>query len=166
MSEVIHCWMCRYDLGLFSQWTTIIACVLCLSQYESIRSFHNSNANWTRDHNSVVTYMFPHNSNLFIRWKYIPNRLLFKSSSRVISSTLIFQHRWPNRLGLQNTPTASLQRGNTPPTSVLHMTLNNLMVRFQQYCSFGECGVPLYCHRSQVHSGSEWLHLIRVLSMG
>ena len=47
--------------------------------------------------------------------------------------------------------------GNTPlPMSVLEMTLNNLMVRFQYYWSFGECGVPLYCHRSQVHSGPEW----------
>ena len=31
-----------------------------------------------------------------------------------------------------------------PPTSVMDMTLNNLMMRFQQYWSFGECGVPLY----------------------
>ena len=37
-----------------------------------------------------------------------------------------------------------------------YMTLNNLMVRFQQCWSFGECGVPLHCHRSQVHSGPEW----------
>ena len=37
----------------------------------------------------------------------------------------------PSRLELQNTPTASLQRGKTPPTSVLIMTLNNLKVRFQ-----------------------------------
>ena len=43
-----------------------------------------------------------------------------------------------------------------PPTRVLDMTLNNLMVRFQQCWSFGECEVPLYCHRSQVHSGPEW----------
>ena len=43
-----------------------------------------------------------------------------------------------------------------PPTSVLDMTLNNLMVRFQQCWSFGECGVPLHCHRSLVHSGLEW----------
>ena len=42
-----------------------------------------------------------------------------------------------------------------PTTSVLDMTLNNLMVRFQQCWSFGECGVPLHCHRSQVHSGPE-----------
>ena len=41
-------------------------------------------------------------------------------------------------------------------TSVLVMTLNNLMVRFQQCWSFGECGVPLYCHYSQVHSGPAW----------
>ena len=43
--------------------------------------------------------------------------------------------------------------GKPPPTSVLDMTLNNLMVRFQQCWSFGECRVLLYCHRSQVHSG-------------
>ena len=50
-----------------------------------------------------------------------------------------------------------LCRGVRPPlTSVLDMTLNNLMVRFQQCSSFGECGVPLHCHCSQVHSGPEW----------
>ena len=41
-------------------------------------------------------------------------------------------------------------------TSGLDMTLNNLMVRFQQCWSFGEYGVLLYCHRSKVHSGPEW----------
>ena len=30
-----------------------------------------------------------------------------------------------------------------PPMSALNMTLNYLMVRFQQCWSFGECGVPL-----------------------
>ena len=50
-----------------------------------------------------------------------------------------------------------LCRGVRPlPTSVLGMTLNNLIVTFQQCWSFGECGVPLHCHRSQVHSGPEW----------
>ena len=49
----------------------------------------------------------------------------------------------PSRLELLNTLTASLLRGKTPPpTSVLNITLNNLMVRFQQHWSFGECGVP------------------------
>ena len=45
-------------------------------------------------------------------------------------------------------------------TSVLNMTLNNLMVRFQWYWNFRECGAPLYCHCSQVHSRPEWYHLI------
>ena len=44
----------------------------------------------------------------------------------------------------------------SPQTSVLSMTLNNLMMRFKQCWSFGEYGVPLYCNRSQVHSGPEW----------
>ena len=38
---------------------------------------------------------------------------------------------WPSRLELQNTQTASLQRGKTPPINVLDMTLSNLMVRLQ-----------------------------------
>ena len=38
---------------------------------------------------------------------------------------------WPIRLRLQNIPTASLQSGKTPPTSILDMTLNNLMVILQ-----------------------------------
>ena len=37
----------------------------------------------------------------------------------------------PSRLELQNTPTASLQRGKTPPISVLDKTLNNLIVKLQ-----------------------------------
>ena len=38
---------------------------------------------------------------------------------------------WPSQQKLFNTPTTSQQRGKTPRTSALHMTLNNLMVRFQ-----------------------------------
>ena len=47
-----------------------------------------------------------------------------------------------------------------PQRSVLDMTLNNLMVRFQQCWSFMECGIPLHYHPSQAHSGPEWSHLI------
>ena len=36
-----------------------------------------------------------------------------------------------SRLEMKNTPTASLQRGKTPLTSVLDMTLNNLMGKLQ-----------------------------------
>ena len=57
-----------------------------------------------------------------------------------------------NRLGLQNTPTVSLQKRQEPhPISVLDMTLNNLMIRLQSW-SVGECRVPLHCHCSQGHS--------------
>ena len=67
----------------------------------------------------------------------------------------------PSRLGggLQNTLTALLQRGKTSPTSVLDMTLNSLMMRFQQCWSFGECRVPLIAisPRSPLtQSGSTW----------
>ena len=43
--------------------------------------------------------------------------------------------------------------------SVLDMTLNNLMVRLQPW-RFGERGVALHCHCSQVHYDLEWKHLI------
>ena len=39
------------------------------------------------------------------------------------------QHLYVALAQVQNTPTASLQKGKTLPTSVLVMTLNNLMVR-------------------------------------
>ena len=37
----------------------------------------------------------------------------------------------PSRLGLQNTPTVSLQRVKNPLTCVLHMIRDNLRVRLQ-----------------------------------
>ena len=49
----------------------------------------------------------------------------------VIPSTKTWKKDSPVGLRLQNTTTASLQRSKTPPTSVLYMTLNNLMARLQ-----------------------------------
>ena len=46
-----------------------------------------------------------------------------------------------------------------PPRNVLDKILN-LILRFQQCWSFGECGVLLHSHHLQVHSGQEWFHLI------
>ena len=50
---------------------------------------------------------------------------------------------WSSQLGLQNTPTASFHRGETPLVSVLDITLYNQMIRLQNCWRFGECGVPL-----------------------
>ena len=44
-------------------------------------------------------------------------------------------------LVLLNTLTAFLQSGKFPPTNVLYMTLNNLMVRIQECWRYRECGV-------------------------
>ena len=64
----------------------------------------------------------------------------------------------PSLLRLWNTPTASLQRGKTPhpPNEWPGYDTKNLLLRFQYCWSFRECGVPLHCHCSQVHSGREW----------
>ena len=49
-----------------------------------------------------------------------------------------------------------LCKGVRPPTNECpDMTLNNLMVTLQWFWSFGECGVPLHCHWSQVHFSPE-----------
>ena len=49
----------------------------------------------------------------------------------ITSKCLPSEWSWSSRLGLENTPTISLQRNKTPPTSVLDMTLNYQMVRIQ-----------------------------------
>ena len=56
-----------------------------------------------------------------------------------------------------------LCRGVRPPhpMSVLIMTLNNLMVRFQWGWNSGECGVTLHYHRSQVYSRPAWARPLR-----
>ena len=57
-----------------------------------------------------------------------------------------------------------LCRGIKPlPNMCPEYDTENLMVRFQWCWSFGECGAPLHCNCSQVHSGPEWLYLIRAL---
>ena len=45
--------------------------------------------------------------------------------------------------------------GYDPTNGCPDMTLNHLMVRLQPW-RFGGCEVPLHCHDSQVHAGSEW----------
>ena len=45
-------------------------------------------------------------------------------------------------------------------TIILDMVLSNLIVKLRYCWSFGECGVPLHCHRSRVYSGPTWYHLI------
>ena len=48
----------------------------------------------------------------------------------VLIGDILHQPNWPIRLGLQNTLTASFQKGKIPQKSVLNMTLNNMTVRF------------------------------------
>ena len=67
-----------------------------------------------------------------------------------------------------------LCKGVRPPphthqTSVLDITLNNLMVRFQKCWSFRECRILLHCHRSQFHSISsskKVLNLTKATNLG
>ena len=101
---------------------------------------------------------------LFIRiYIYIYIRILNKPQHICLQTVKWFQvllynsnDTLPSRLGLWNILTAALQRGKTTSMSVLDIILNNLMVRFQWCCGFGECGAPFHCHCSQVHAGPTW----------
>ena len=57
----------------------------------------------------------------------------------------------PSRLGVKYTDWIP-SKGTPHAMSVLDMPLNNLIVSLQLCLNFGECGVPLHCHRSKVHS--------------
>ena len=79
---------------------------------------------------------------------YIDFKILFKMSCQ------------PSQLEVWNMPTAFLLRDNTPTKmSVLHMTLNNLIVRLK-FGSSGECGVLPYCHLNLGHHVHflQWCH--------
>ena len=52
---------------------------------------------------------------------------------------------------LQNTLTASLQRGKTSPMSALNMNLNNLMVRFQCWSFGGMQSINSISHKIRFH---------------
>ena len=60
----------------------------------------------------------------------------------------------PCRLRLYNTPTASLQRSKTPTNKCSRYDIKQSDGEVP--VSFGERGVPLHCHRSQVHFSPEW----------
>ena len=61
--------------------------VVCLLQYTPIRSLCSSNAMLVTSISAIIFY-FLYNPNLSPRRNNTPNQLLFKLSSRVISSTL------------------------------------------------------------------------------
>ena len=44
--------------------------------------------------------------------------------------------------------------------------INNLMARFQKWLGFGECRVPIRCHRSQAHNFPGLIAPDRVRSIG
>ena len=58
-------------------------------------------------------------------------------------------------LGLENTPTASLQRGKIPNHYGKYPRYDSKLSD-SEALEFGECGVLLHCHCSQVHSALGW----------
>ena len=85
---------------------------------------------------------------------YLRNVYSFHKYTHTRIHTYVCQ---PCRLGLWNTQIPPLQviRPTNQPTSVLYMTLTNLMIRLQS-SSFREYGVPIHCHCFQVYSITKW----------
>ena len=81
-------------------------------------------------------------------------------------SVFIFKNNWwPCRLGLQNTLTASLQRGKTPQTSIRDMTLT---IRWWGSCNAGALWNVEYPSLPSL-PGSLWPGVVasdRILSIG
>ena len=77
---------------------------------------------------------------------YVSDIYIYMSKADLALNNLqwLIRHKTKPIQILKNTPITSLLRGKSTLTSVLYMTLNNL-IRW----SFRECWVP---HRSQVHS--------------
>ena len=85
----------------------------------------------------------------------MPLQIVSKTPT-IIGMNFTIMFHLPSWLKPYNTPTASLQRSKNPhSTSVLVMTLNNWMVKFQWCWSFGKYRVLLHCHRSRIHSDPE-----------
>ena len=72
----------------------------------------------------------------------------------------------PSRLGLINTPTASLHRFKTLAKSALDITINIPIVSLQLCWRFGESGVAFRCHGSKIYSNSGVIEPDRIRSMG
>ena len=75
------------------------------------------------------------------------------SFDKMLYAPTRIRHQRPSQR--ENTLNTSLQRSMTPKTSDLDMKLNHLRVNLQLW-SFGENGVPIHCHYSQVDSDAEW----------
>ena len=69
-------------------------------------------------------------------------------------------HRYQDKTKIP-TPEHSITFGAVPSDSVIigtgpnHSTIFDTVPKISSRRNFGECGVPLYCHRSQVHSDPE-----------
>ena len=87
--ECVGMWVC-----VFSRLTAIIVCLLCHSRFESGKAAQEPTKLVMT--NSVVICIFQQTPNQFLHNKYIRNQLLFKISSRIISSILANLKQYSN----------------------------------------------------------------------
>ena len=93
-----------------------------------------------------------------LRFHHGRGECMFGRQTLIITDRELFA-QWAEVV--EYTDCTSVERYEPPPAKrvIQDMTLNNVIVRFQQCWSFGECGVPLHFHRSQVNSGPQMGHL-------
>ena len=119
----------------------------CCKQYEGL------NSDWF----SARVYFLPFYIVLSrTKWKCVTHSLSNHYKSQISLSLLIYSHKEETHCCLtkRNIVQSSEDVEYTEWTCILDVKLNNQIVRFQEYWSFGESGVPLHLHRSQVNSGS------------
>ena len=68
--------------------------------------------------------------------------------------------QWPSRLGMQNTQTASLQRGKTPHLNECSVAQSAYATEYTDYISTEDLGFPNECHVTQSAGAAEYTNCI------
>ena len=108
-----------------------------MTQGQFFKQFEFSFPSWLVSKESILPYYW----SIAGKWGWTDGFILFP---RALAQNIYLHFQWL----LSKTQNKFCPVGWGRRIHRLDMTLNNLMVRFQQCWSFGECGVPLHCHCS------------------
>ena len=127
-----------------------------VSSINKLRSTVFESCSGSNDNNAIphcCYNVFPLPNKLILVWISSLNDILVRLQSLSFENKLPYLAQLAEAVEYTNCFSAG---GEDLPTSVLDMTLNNLIVRFQWCWSFREFRAPFHCHCSQVHSCPEW----------
>ena len=134
----------------FFKWLSFIITIFSMSHLIFITLFHFYTIICLLSDKWLQGLIFNTNNQKKYGFRYL---FLFLHKNHLFALRYTMPHRWRGYWVHWHLPC----RGVRPrQKSFLDMTLSSLMVRFHYCRNFGECGVPLYWHRSQVHSVPGW----------